>query len=640
MGIIGAAVLGTAIALKAGRKIEETIAPAIIMITLVIYLPGLFLGLTPGFIIALVLIAAAAIYVVYKLVTDRGAFREALFTPGAAVFVFFLLFFAYYSLHRDFSHPDELYCWGLTVKNFLHFGTMRDPSSTIIGEGQPPFLALWEYFNNRLWFGFSDGICYFAHHVFTISLMLPVFAHLKKKADLAGCCILAVMLPSILMLSGMDGFGYILGDIVLAAAMCAYLMYVFSLIRETSDDGREVKLADFNLVAAVLILVSVCLIKRAGVAFAALLIFATAGSVLKASVKHIRSLILCLAAVAVTVISWEYSSLYGVITHLFFVVVAALYVIYRYLLTIHDKHAAGIDAVGTLCILGMSGVACIWFSRSEYGSAVMARFMHDLFTLSLGSEERTGFIVLSYGFFILLALFLRLALKGKDEEKSYSPVVTGLILSMIMYAVFMLFEHIFEIGPMNEMRESIIPRYMIPWEIVVVFLAVYIFIIRDENNNARRMLIVLAVLFLISDTGTFYRGLFSRHHCIGYHALEDAGITPGSGDMIYFIDEQNYFSYTDREFYYYMFPAKTNFIDEIFLGNNGRLEIDVDRLESLIASDQYLGIPYDYLYLQTYDDDFAERYGSLFENPADIAPGTAYYVITDGADVTLRRVDR
>ena len=192
----------------------------------------------------------------------------------------------------------------------------------------------------------------------------------------------------------------------------------------------------------------------------------------------------------------------------------------------------------------------------------------------------------------------------------------------------------------NDYRESLIPRYMIPWEIVVVFLAIYIFVIRAEDSGTRRMLIVLAILFLISDTGTLYRGLFSRHHCIGYYALEDAGITPETGDMIYFIDEENYFSYTDREFYYYMFPARTNFIDEVFLGNNGPLDLDVDTLESLIASDQYLGIPYDYLYLQSYLDDFPERYGSLFENPADIAPGTVYKVVTDGTGVTLCRISR
>ncbi|SCY08041.1 hypothetical protein SAMN02910292_00809 [Lachnospiraceae bacterium XBB2008] len=640
MGIIGAAVLGTAIAIKYGRKIEETIAPAIIMITLVIYLPGLFLKLTPGFIIALILIAAAAIYVVYKLITDQGVFKDALFTPGAAVFVFFLLFFAYYSFHRDFSHPDELYCWGLMVKNYLHFDTMFSSLSTAMSGTQTPFLALWEYFNARLWFGFSDSICYLAHHVFTISLMLPVFAHLKKKSDLFGYSVLTLMLPSMLMLSGLDGFGYILCDMVLAAGMCAYLMYVFSLIRKKGDSGDHVRLVDFDLIASILVLVAICLIKRTGVVLASLLIFCVAGAMMEASLKHVRSLLISLLCVAVIVYTWERVEWFWVITHVAFAVLAALYVLYRYVLITHNKHARIIDAAGVVCILGACGAAALWFSRSEYGSAVMARFMHDLFTVSVGSEDRTGFVVLSYGFFILLALFLQLSLKKNDENASFRPVVTGLILSMIMYAVFMLWEHIHDIGPVNEMRESIIPRYMIPWEIVVLFLAVYIFIIRDENSSARKMLVVLAILFLISDTATFYRGLFSRHHCIGYHAFEDAGITLQSGDMIYFIDERNYFSYTDREFYYYMFPAKTNFIDEVFMGNNGPLEMDADTLESLMASDLYLGIPYDYLYLQTYNDDFAERYGSLFENPADIAPGTAYYVITDGTDVTLRRVDR
>ena len=58
----------------------------------------------------------------------------------------------------------------------------------------------------------------------------------------------------------------------------------------------------------------------------------------------------------------------------------------------------------------------------------------------------------------------------------------------------------------------------------------------------------------------------------------------------------------------------------------------------MMISDQYLKVPYDYLYLQTIDDDFAERYSVLFEDPSDIASGSAYYVLVDGDHVRLRSV--
>ena len=87
-----------------------------------------------------------------------------------------------------------------------------------------------------------------------------------------------------------------------------------------------------------------------------------------------------------------------------------------------------------------------------------------------------------------------------------------------------------------------------------------------------------------------------------------------------------------------MWPAKTNFIDQIFMGNAGRVEFSAGELEQMVASDQYLGIPYNYLYLQTIDDDFADRYGELFEDPADIAAGHAYYVILNGNGARFRLI--
>ena len=68
MEIICASVLGAAIALKAGRKIDETLAPATMLITLTIYIPGLFAGLLPGFFIALALAVIAAVYCVYMFI--------------------------------------------------------------------------------------------------------------------------------------------------------------------------------------------------------------------------------------------------------------------------------------------------------------------------------------------------------------------------------------------------------------------------------------------------------------------------------------------------------------------------------------------------------------------------------------------
>ncbi len=53
----------------------------------------------------------------------------------------------------------------------------------------------------------------------------------------------------------------------------------------------------------------------------------------------------------------------------------------------------------------------------------------------------------------------------------------------------------------------------------------------------------------------------------------------------------------------------------------------------------YIYDPYDYVYLQSIDDDFADRYGRLFEDPMAIAPGTAYRVVREEDGVVLQSLN-
>ena len=91
MAVFGAYLIALAIALLCKKKIEETVATSIIGMVLVVYLLGKMKILGVGVIVVYVLFAVALVYIVYKLITDRGSVADSLFTWGAAALILLLI---------------------------------------------------------------------------------------------------------------------------------------------------------------------------------------------------------------------------------------------------------------------------------------------------------------------------------------------------------------------------------------------------------------------------------------------------------------------------------------------------------------------------------------------------------------------
>ncbi len=632
MAILGAAIIGCAMAVRFHKKIEETIAPGALILMLVMYICGRWFSIMPGFVIALGVVGLALVYCLYKFISDRALVCSSVFTWGGLAFLIYLLFFAYYAFHRDFSHPDELYCWGLMAREYYMYHDMFSSLATSMSGDAPPLMPLWNCLSSMMWFRFSDSICYFGQNMFVISLMLPVFAHIRKKDfGIADFSITMSILPLILVLSGMDGFKYIICDMLLAAELCFFMTSAISFLKTT----------DYYYYFSMLLSVfAFCLTKRSGVLFAGVAIMIVTGVFMNESYRHIRELV-CLTLLAVlSTFSWYGMDRYMFIPIVMFLLAMIIYFALRRHGDVSDRFRPYVTGV-YICIVAVCTAVYIFriLIEDAYGYDVMARFMKDLFSISVGGEDTTGYICLSYGFFILISLFAAVLISRTGCTSFYVRLFCDMGIGLILYAFVMLYAHIMDIGPVNNHRESLFPRYMIPWEILVVFMLVYVFVIEREQTSTVVMMVALVIILTVSDSGTLLQGLFAKHRCIGFTAFDDAGVILGPDDMVYYIDEQPYFNYSDREFYNHIAPAKSNFIDQIFFGNNGRIQMNCEELAMDMADDRYLHVPYDYLYLQSFDDDFADRYGILFENPSEIEAGRVYQITIDGNDLKIKTVN-
>ncbi|AOZ95472.1 hypothetical protein [Butyrivibrio hungatei] len=622
MGVIAAALVGGAIACKFNKKIEETLALAMIVLTSIIYAIGLNFSLLIGVYVDIALVVVSIVYLLVALVKDKTKARQVFITWGALAFILYFFVIALYSYNRGYDHPDDFYCWGLMIKGFYEFKDMFSDLSSAITAGQPPFMCLWDYFNAELSGGYSEFICFVSHNMFVMSLVLPFFAHISEKLNAKRFVVMIAILPCLFVLSGLEGFRTILMDGALAAFV---IFIILNVIKYTQTSEKYYYIASLFAVAAI------CLVKRMGVVFAGLSILIATITLFEKKRKSYIEIIGYVIAATISTLSWVRFNYYIVIplvcTVIAVFIIAMIEMATKMSPKMRDIYIASI-AFGGAIVMYIGTM--FKFRGNGYAFIVLARFMESFCSISI----EDGYIKLSYGLYLLIGIIMVPILHRKAKGSSLKYVGISVVFSMIIYALIMLVIHISTIGPGNFYKESLIERYMIPWEIVVGFIVIYSLMKYYDKLNLTTMVIALIVVLLISDSGTMLWGFYFKRHTEDYSAVTNSNVTLNSDDMIYYIDEEYAYGYANREFYYCAFPAKTNFIYNVIGGEDlGRIEMTCEEFSDKLYE------TYDYVYIQSYSEDFIDRYGQLFNNSEEIKEKCLYTVEKNSGDARLCRLD-
>ena len=163
------------------------------------------------------------------------------------------------------------------------------------------------------------------------------------------------------------------------------------------------------------------------------------------------------------------------------------------------------------------------------------------------------------------------------------------------------------------------------------------FITHGKNTTMLSWLMVLFVVTVVSDTKLFLGDYFNKWKDQGYNEFVNNDIELSTDDSIFFIDEKPNYPVTFLEFMLDVIPARTNYGLSSY--NYGYMELTADELEGILASSN-LGGKFDYVYVQSVEDSFIKRYGSLFEDADDFSAGSVYSVIADGDGVKLRKIQK
>lgn len=216
-------------ALMLKRRIEEQFAFSIAGITLLLYVFGVFGALQAGLWAVLILAALACILLALMLVKRRkeGAWKQ-IATPGALVFLLFMVMVMLIHRNRMFAAWDEFSHWGLEIKNMYLLGQIPNasPDATINFASYPPAAALFSHFWIWLSRGFNEGDAYRAANIFMLAALMPLMRSVDWKAWKKGI-VLTVLMLYIPIIYNYDAYRTVYVDALLGCLMAYGLMVYY-----------------------------------------------------------------------------------------------------------------------------------------------------------------------------------------------------------------------------------------------------------------------------------------------------------------------------------------------------------------------------------------------------------------------------
>lgn len=668
MGVILFVPVAMAIAIKTRHKIEETMALAFAIMTLLVYFSGMTGSFYPGIAIISMISAISFSYCIYMLIKKNDV-KKYVFTYGLFAFFILSMYFCLSSMNMHFSGIDEFNFWGLNVKNFYMYNCYSDcPQSNVGVNYYPPLMSVLEYIGTKIWICYSETMVYFSYRMMLVSLLLPVFRNIDNNDEnclhtnktLRGivsvfflCIVLIVM--SVIIIT--YGFEAIIPDtlIGLGAAFFAYMLYLY--IVNNKDE--------YYLVCCVASIVVMALSKNTGMLLSALLISSTLIIITVCNKKRCcqinekRIMTILVLAHALSIGSWvmylshgkygRYSigqlSLYlgMIIIPIIVCIIIKIWVMIKLNLKIEKVIVSFyIISAGLFVFLTLM---CLWITvdYSSLGISDSMVLIKRFITYLLTTEGfKFGYYVaISFISLIILCLFANYGLRRIEIKKRIISNATitrfviynVLIVCSLAYVYFVLLDYIINITPSNGDIGLWLPsfgRYISVCANMLTLFLIYTMYEEVSYKYYELSGILILCIALVGDCSTVTNRLLYRQEEKVYWAIPHSGITIESDDSFCFVD-QDWESLSDDSaaFMYYVTPGYSESFTATY--NDDKSDYySYEKMENTVSK-------FDYVYINELDDKnrFTSIYGDLFEDSSVVGNCTLYKVTNNGNNTEL-----
>lgn len=605
MSVIANLFIAGAVAIKCNKKIEECYGLTAIIMSLLLYIPGLYFSFYPGLVICGIMSVVSIVYCIRTIIHDRARLTQSVFTAGFVFLIACIILFAFYSFDRGIDTPDDFYFWNLRVKNFVYFNKIRGVPSTEVGD-HPPIIPIWNYLAVKTSTGVvSQGICLWAQNVLLLSLMAPIFREVSGKHKIYKGILTSVIIFLIPAMTG-ETYHMLITDFLLGALLFAGL-YVYYRYIMTYDR--------FYAICFIVNAIAIVMTKRIGAVFLAILLIVCAQG-LKSTTRNRRSYILLITS-GILAACFMYS--WSGLSQQFFIILCGTCVSVVCGICSGYWESHGKSILFPFLILSVIGIVAVsLFILKEYDTT------GDYFKYILGlltTDPKISFIEGTLDSAIVIYILYKKTGKNSRDKMDIKTMGITYYIGIVAYTLLMWYLAVTVICPANGGFAGVSIRYFIPLLMPLYGIILFLALRMDGKSACVTLLLVLMMVHACSDSNSTIYYAFHKAVKIEFNEFSKNNIVLTPNDKVFFIDEYDGYGYTDRAFYNYICPARSQFAYSGVLsgGNAGAMQESLSELQEELCAGQY-----NYVYIQLISDKTAKEYESLFASPEEIGNGRLY----------------
>ena len=621
-----------AIALFWKKRFEQTLPLVCSLIILILYVFGLMGILVYGVYTLVALAVVCAVYIGFSF-WHHPALRKQVFTslitPGLVAFFVLVAIFYLMNIGRLLSEWDEFSHWGLVVKNMANFDVLGNaPGTTTYFLDYPPASALFLYFFQKFYPVFNESYLMIAQGILTVSFLLPVFAEISWKRWKA----LFLMLPLVILLPLAFYplfFSTVYVDALLGVQF-AYLLFVYFSQKEISG----FLLFQLSIGSAVL-----CLTKPSGLGLAGIVLALIALDL----IIHRRTEIK------------QFVSAYGPsIGHRITRILALLSPIWSLVLANFSWKARlaalGIGPHFDTGEITFSGLSELWQGTApEYRYNTVDAFVRRVCGISEdGIAIHSGHTFLFWAILLIVAVVAFYFLcREVSAFRRMRTVCIGLVVSFALYAGYLLLLYLFTYSQTEAQNLASCSRYLYTFLLGCSLFIFFMFLHYGRSRLSTRPFYGLCAgciaLCIAIAPNTIYIPTNASEE--KQETVEDRGrylqaekaasVLDPSTSSVYVISQDDpelgldYFTlrYVMTPVQVQQRPEGKTWTDVSYSLGKPYREDDT-QTRDITAEDwgRELAAMYTHVYVLHPDEQFITLYGSLFENPEEIADNTLFEV--------------
>ena len=546
------------------KKIDNFFCVTIFFIIFILYIFGLFKGLKIGAYVLEFMSILAFIYNIIKIYKEKKSVKKIILTKGLIAFILVYIFLCIIHYGRMFSTWDEFSHWGDVVKVMYNLNDFQtNPLSLSTYKSYPPAMSLFQYFLVFINGKFEEHIIYLAFNIVGFSCLIPFLQKIKSKTKYIISIILLLITPLVFF---KNYYSAIYIDPIVA------IVFAFGVFFIENIDNK------FDLIIIFLEIFCLTLLKDVGLFFSIVIALLQLIKILKKekTKNNIIVLIIIISAILFSKLSWEL------------------------IISLNEAKKSFSNSITIQDIYNI-----IFNKYGDYRNDVIKNFYNALQSEKIIKQFiQLDFIRISI---VYLGIFYYM-IKNKIVEKSKALIYMS---SIYLYCFGLLVIYCTRFSQREAIDLASYSRYL-SISLLGIFLIICWNIIKNEKHIT--ILLIITLLFIP------YKSIFEIRQSVNdskalrkpYEIIENTIKEKiDENSKIYIISQNKFLSY--RILKYSLRPLKAN-TEKFSLGKKYKekdtwtKDISVEEWEDILFDGGY-----DYVYVYNCDEQFINKYGTLFE---------------------------